>query len=450
MRTRAIVLVWAAATLVLAGYLALELTGEDRRLFLPGRTTDGHHQIELACDSCHSPFGGVRQQSCLDCHEEELEAAEDSHGDRKFADPRNAADLERLDARRCVTCHTEHRLDITGAMGLTLPADFCLHCHAEVGEERPSHQGFGFDTCASGGCHKYHDNRSLYEDFLARHGRDPVAAVRGLLPPRSGRVLRDGGERTALAAGEAEATAGLPSAGVEGGASAAPELVAAWAASSHALAEVGCPDCHEAGASGWTDRPAREMCGGCHELEIQGFQAGRHGMRWSVGLASMSPAEARLAMKQEALARTIDCGACHDVHGVDVRAAAVEGCLACHADEHSLAYVDSPHHRLWRREAAGAGEPGSGVSCATCHLPRERRRIAGEDRIVVEHNQNANLRPNEKMIRGVCMTCHSLALSVDALADRDLIRRNFDGRPARHVDSIDMALARLESDEQEP
>jgi len=54
------------------------------------------------------------------------------------------------------------------------------------------------------------------------------------------------------------------------------------------------------------------------------------------------------------------------------------------------------------------------------------------------------------MIRGVCMTCHSLALSVDALADRDLIRRNFDGRPARHVDSIDMALARLESDEQEP
>ncbi len=231
MRTRAIVLVWAAATLVLAGYLALELTGEDRRLFLPGRTTDGHHQIELACDSCHSPFGGVRQQACLDCHEEELEAAEDSHGDRKFADPRNAADLERLDARRCVTCHTEHRLDITGAMGLTLPADFCLHCHAEVGEERPSHQGFGFDTCASGGCHKYHDNRSLYEDFLARHGRDPVAAVRGLLPPRSGRVLRDGGERTALAAGEAEATAGLPSAGVEGGASAAPELVAAWAAS---------------------------------------------------------------------------------------------------------------------------------------------------------------------------------------------------------------------------
>lgn len=450
MRTRVLVLVWVVAVLALAGYLALELTGEDRSLFLPGRTTDGHHQIELACDSCHSEFGGVRQEACLDCHEEGLEAAEDSHGERKFADPRNSADLQLLDVRRCVTCHTEHQPDITGAMGLTLPADFCLHCHAEVGEERPSHQGFGFDTCASGGCHKYHDNRALYEDFLARHGRGPVDTVGGGLRPRAGRLLRDGGEQAALAAEKAEAAVGFPPAGAEGVASAAPEILAAWAGSPHALAEVGCPDCHATGGSGWADRPAREMCGDCHELEFEGFQAGRHGMRWAVGLASMSPGEARLPMNREALERTLDCGACHDVHGVDVRAAAVEGCLACHADEHSLAYVDSPHHRLWRREVAGEGEPGSGISCASCHLPRLGRRFAGEDRVVVEHNQNANLRPNEKMIRSVCMNCHSLALSIDALADRELIRRNFDGRPARHVESIDMALARLESDEQKP
>lgn len=441
MRARAIVLVWVAATLALAGYLALELTGEDRSLFLPGRTTDGHHQIELACDSCHSAFGGVRQEACLDCHEEELEAAEDSHGDRKFLDPRNAADLERLDVRRCVTCHTEHRPDITGAMGLTLPVDFCSRCHAEVGEERPSHEGFAFATCASGGCHKYHDNRSLYEDFLVRHGRNTVDTVGGLLPPRSGWVSWDGAERPALRAVDTEAPAGV-----------APELLVAWAGSSHASAGVGCSECHRDGGSGWRDRPPRELCGACHELELEGFSAGRHGMRWAVGLASMSPAEARLPMAGEALPRTLDCGACHDVHRVDVRVAAVDSCLGCHADEHSSAYVDSPHHRLWQQEVAGEGEPGSGVSCATCHLPREERRVVGEDRVVVQHNQNDNLRPNEKMIRGVCMNCHSLALSIDALADRDLIRRNFDGRPARHVGSIDMVLARarLASDEQEP
>ena len=49
------------------------------------------------------------------------------------------------------------------------------------------------------------------------------------------------------------------------------------------------------------------------------------------------------------------------------------------------------------------------------------------DLMVVQHNQNANLRPNEKMIRQVCLTCHSLALSIDALADSELIRRNFCG-----------------------
>ena len=69
--------------------------------------------------------------------------------------------------------------------------------------------------------------------------------------------------------------------------------------------------------------------------------------------------------------------------------------------------------------------------------------------MVVEHNQNDNLRPNEKMVRDVCLSCHSLAFSLDALADSDLVRRNFAGPPARHVESIDMALSRRD-DEAEP
>ncbi len=60
----------------------------------------------------------------------------------------------------------------------------------------------------------------------------------------------------------------------------------------------------------------------------------------------------------------------------------------------------------------------------------------------MQHNQNANLRPNEKMLRSVCLECHSLGLSIDALADPELVRRNFGGQPARHVPSIEMALSR--------
>lgn len=44
------------------------------------------------------------------------------------------------------------------------------------------------------------------------------------------------------------------------------------------------------------------------------------------------------------------------------------------------------------------------------------------------------------MIRPVCVSCHGLAFSIDALADPALIARNFTGRPQGHVESIAMAL----------
>ena len=46
------------------------------------------------------------------------------------------------------------------------------------------------------------------------------------------------------------------------------------------------------------------------------------------------------------------------------------------------------------------------------------------------------------MIRTVCLDCHGLPLVLDALADRALIDRNFDGPPAVRVESIDLILRR--------
>ena len=430
-------LAWLLTTLALGGWLALTLTNPaaDRRNFQPGRTTDGHHQIEIACEQCHTPFGGVRQEACLDCHAAELEAALDSHAASIFADPRNAADLDRLDVRACITCHTEHQPALTGPMGVTLPPDFCDPCHATVAEDRPTHRGLSIDTCASAGCHNYHDNRALYDDFLVEHGASGADTFAGALPPRETWVSWEAAERRRLGAADVDAPAGSVD---------DPELIDAWAGSAHAAAGVRCADCHQPDGAAWTDHPSLVACAACHELEPAGFLGGRHGMRLAVGLEPMSPALARLPMHPDAGSTTLGCGTCHDAHAVDVRRAAVEGCLTCHADEHSAAYADSPHGRLWALEVSGGAPPGSGVSCASCHLPREPRRVAGAERIVVEHNQNANLRPNEKMIRDVCLRCHSLRLSIDALADPVLIRRNFAGQPARHVESIDMALSRRE------
>jgi hypothetical protein len=60
----------------------------------------------------------------------------------------------------------------------------------------------------------------------------------------------------------------------------------------------------------------------------------------------------------------------------------------------------------------------------------------------VQHNQNDTLRPNEKMIRPVCQSCHGLPFVLDALADAELVERNFSGAPSVHVPSVDMAVAR--------
>jgi hypothetical protein len=74
----------------------------NKGMFLFAKTTNGHYQIQLTCSACHTPFQGVKQEACLDCHGEALKAAEDSHPKSKFTDPRNADKLAILDAMRCM------------------------------------------------------------------------------------------------------------------------------------------------------------------------------------------------------------------------------------------------------------------------------------------------------------------------------------------------------------
>jgi hypothetical protein len=54
----------------------------------------------------------------------------------------------------------------------------------------------------------------------------------------------------------------------------------------------------------------------------------------------------------------------------------------------------------------------------------------GKRMVLAAHNQNDNLRPVDRMARDVCMHCHGLGYSLQALADRPLVERNFIGSPA--------------------
>ncbi len=156
----------------------------------------------------------------------------------------------------------------------------------------------------------------------------------------------------------------------------------------------------------------------------------------------MSPAQARLPMHGDAAHQILGCNSCHPAHRFDTRRAAVAACLGCHDDVHSRAYKQSAHFQLWEKELSGVGEAGSGVSCASCHMPRIDFDVSDwMSRIMVDHNQNATLSPNEKMIRPACLHCHGLGFTLDALADRRLIDNNFQGLPAVQVKSMAMAEA---------
>lgn len=426
---------WVAGTLAAGLYLSQQLLakGSDRSVFLPGATTDGHYQIEVECDQCHtSAFTSAdeMQTACESCHLEELEAVEDSHPKSKFTDPRNADRVAQLDARYCVTCHLEHRPDATGEMGLTLPDDYCFRCHADVAEERPSHEGMAFSTCADAGCHNFHDNRALYEDFIDKHLDEPDERLEArVLALTSAPRDETPDPPPPLALGDQDAPAAYRL---------DPGELADWAASGHGQAGINCRVCHE--REGAFALPVEaDRCSNCHEREYRGWQLGKHGARLGAQLPPMSVGEARRPMKLQSSHQLLGCSSCHAAHDFDTRHASVRACLGCHDDQHSRNYEASPHAQLFVDELLGKGEPGSGVSCATCHMPRTQSE-AGT--VVVQHNQNANLRPPEKMIRSVCNQCHGLGFSLSALASPEAIRLNFSVTPTHQVQSLEMVRSR--------
>ncbi|MEL6523086.1 MAG: cytochrome c3 family protein, partial [Pseudomonadota bacterium] len=204
MRNKLLWVVWIGLTLFLAGGAFARLyLGGDRSTFLPGDTSGVHHQIELACETCHTskPFASqatVRKdinKTCVTCHKDELKASDDSHPISKFKSPRMAAYWEKIDARFCTSCHMEHQPEDTLAGLVTLPEDYCVACHSEgeqdVRVNRESHADLAFDTCATSGCHNFHDNRSLYEDFLVKHSGqswlkdDPIHPIEALARQRA-------------------------------------------------------------------------------------------------------------------------------------------------------------------------------------------------------------------------------------------------------------------------
>lgn len=421
---------WFGLTILflgIAGYVVWDESNVLKKTMLPGPSTDGHYQFEQACNQCHSPFNGVETKSCLNCHQEELKIANDSHRPKVFRDPRNAADLEKINAMECGTCHSEHDLAKVTEVGVTLPKDFCIYCHEDVAKDRPSHKDLKFNGCRQ--CHNYHDNRALHEDHIEKHIDEADTFDTALAP------LRKPPTNSATP---------LKTKDLDWANKTSQQITQDWATTSHAEYGINCSNCHlDPQTNIYSETTTIDSCKRCHNKQATGFLAGKHGIRNHIPeLDPMSPKEARAPMHEEVQHKQLGCTSCHNDHLFDTRTAAVEPCMKCHADEHTQTYKQSPHYQLYLKEISGERPAGSGVSCATCHMPRTQFKQAGEQHVYVQHNQNDNLRPNQKMVREVCQHCHGLKFTLNALADPKLIDNNFQGKPEVELKTVDMVKNR--------
>jgi hypothetical protein len=247
-------------------------------------------------------------------------------------------------------------------MAVTLPDDYCVHCHSDIARDRPSHEGLAFSTCNSAGCHNFHDNRALYSDFLLKHANEPVqlavqrVALIDFLNNADGEPIK---VPEALTAADADAPAQHRG---------EPDVVTTWAADAHAKGGVNCAGCHtrKTEPDKWIAAPGLDTCQSCHANEARTFTEGRHGMRLRDGmwatrdglfglfkaskLTPMTPANARLPMKPEAAHKELTCNTCHS-DGYDLVRAQVAACAGCHDDTHTKAYFASLHYDLFRKEA---------------------------------------------------------------------------------------------------
>lgn len=221
------------------------------------------------------------------------------------------------------------------------------------------------------------------------------------------------------------------------------EIVSLWQPSVHALNDVNCASCHQNEESDeFVANPDHESCRSCHEQSVNTFLLGKHGVRLLEGESPLTPSIAQIPMKREAFDQQMTCNACHNVHSVNTMQAAVDSCLTCHNDTHSLNYENSKHAK-----AVFASQPlprpgSASVTCATCHLPRIAHKSAeGIPMAKVNHNNTYTLKPRNRMVGEVCMNCHGVEYGYNSIFDDELVEANFDRPPTLNHQTFDLVRA---------
>lgn len=208
-----------------------------------------------------------------------------------------------------------------------------------------------------------------------------------------------------------------------------------WQTSAHALADINCSSCHQnQETKQFVAQPTEESCQSCHEHSVDTFLLGKHGIRTFEGMSPLTPAMAHLPMKDGVADKQMDCNTCHNVHTVNTYQASVDSCLTCHSDNHSLNYQNSPHAQIFQKIGTLPRPDKNSVTCATCHLPREK----SGDSILVNHNNTYTLKPRDRMVKEVCMNCHGVEHAYNSIFDDELVEANFARPPNQKMSTFQL------------
>ncbi|MEO1620108.1 MAG: hypothetical protein AAFU53_03640 [Cyanobacteria bacterium J06632_3] len=220
------------------------------------------------------------------------------------------------------------------------------------------------------------------------------------------------------------------------------EITQQWETSAHALNDVNCASCHQnEETKAFVANPTYESCQSCHEQPTGTFLLGKHGIRLLEGETPLTPAMAHIPMKQDAFDKQMTCNACHNVHTVNTMQAAVDSCLTCHNDTHSLNYENSAHGKAVLANSTLPRPGADQVTCATCHLPRTGVKKGDGVVVNVNHNNTYTLKPRNRMVGEVCMNCHGVEYSFNSIFDDELVEADFDRPPTLAHQTFDLMRA---------
>ena len=181
-----------------------------------------------------------------------------------------------------------------------------------------------------------------------------------------------------------------------------PGVVTDWQLSKHSLNGVICSDCHgsEHNSPSNVDKvsmPTPEVCGTCHDTQVQQYGKGKHALGW----ASMNAMPTIHMQPMTLIDGMKGCGSCHKI---GVKSAEEMKQLKSEGQQYGVASCDACHTRhLFSLEEAKQPQ-----ACQTCHMgfdhPQWEMYSGSKHGVRYLLKQNGIL--PEETSAPTCQTCH--------------------------------------------